>query len=237
LNLKLLLDQIANFCPVISRRRIVNDSTSLASVWQAIKLHFGFQTTGGNFIDFVNIKFAPPERPETLYQRMLAFVENNLLSPGMTMTHRGDPIVEYEDMSPTLENLVVLLWLQQIHPNLPNVVKQKYGADLRARTLASLKPEISLAIDSLMDEAKSFNARVMRTGQSGSAFPIRGQSKSFQSSSGPRRFQQNFRSRGRSNRRDRQPTPKSCSLCKAANRDASHFLSMCQYLSESIGSS
>ena len=231
LNLELMLDQIANFCPVISRRTIVNDSTSLLSVWQAIKLHFGFQTTGGNFIDFVDIKFAPPERPETLYQRMLAFVENNLLIPGTTMTHKGDPIVEYEDMSPTLENLVVLLWLQQIHPNLPSVVKQKYGADLRSKTLASLKPEISLAIQSLMDEAKSFDARVMRLGQSGSAFPRRSQSRNFQPA-GPRRFQQNSRPRSQFNKRERQPTQKLCPLCKAAGRDASHFLSMCQHLPE-----
>ena len=231
LNLELMLDQIANFCPVISRRTIVNESTSLTSVWQAVRLHYGFQTTGGNFIDFVEIKFAPPERPETLFQRMLAFVENNLLSPGMAMTHKGDPIVEYEDMSPTLENLVILLWLQQIHPNLPAVVKQKYGADLRAKTLASLKPEISLALHSLIDEAKSSDARVMRSGQSGFAFPRRNQPRSTHP--GSRQVPQQSRSRVTFNRRNRQPALKVCPLCKAAGRDSSHFLSMCQYLPES----
>ena len=164
-NLELMLQQVANFCPIISRRTIIHESTSIVSVWQAIKLHFGFQTTGANFIDFLDIKFSPPERPETLFQRMLTFIENNLLSPELEMSHKGEDVDEFEDISPTLENLVVLLWLQQIHPNLPNIVKQKYGADLRSQTLASLKPEISLALPSLIDEAKSSDARVMRSGQ------------------------------------------------------------------------
>lgn len=231
-NLELMLGQIANFCPVISRRTIVNDSTSLSSVWQAIKLHFGFQTTGGNFLDFIDIKYAPPERPETLYQRMLAFVENNLLSPDMIMTHKGEEIEEYEDMTPTLENLVVLLWLQQIHPNLPGVVKQKYGADLRAKTLTSLKPEISLALPSLIDEAKSSDARVMRSGPPGATF----QRRSFPNTNprqGGRRFPQPSRQQGgRSGRRDRVPLQKSCPICKAAGREAGHFLSSCQHLPE-----
>ena len=41
-NLELCLGQIANYCPVISRGTIINKSTSLSFVWEAIRLHFGF---------------------------------------------------------------------------------------------------------------------------------------------------------------------------------------------------
>jgi hypothetical protein len=41
--LELILGQIANYCPVISRNTIVNNSTSLSTIWQAIRAHFGFQ--------------------------------------------------------------------------------------------------------------------------------------------------------------------------------------------------
>ncbi len=34
-------------------------------------------------------------------------------------------------MIPTLDNTVVLLWLQALHPGLPALVKQRYGAELR----------------------------------------------------------------------------------------------------------
>ena len=223
----MMLNQIANFCPVISRRTIVNDSTSLNSVWSQIKLHFGFQTTGANFIDFVSIKYSPPERAETLYQRMLTFIENNLLYPGIAMTHKGADINEYEDLSPTLENMIVLLWLQQIHPGLPGVVKQKYGADLRCKTLASLKPEISLALPTLIDEAKSADSRVMRSFPRDQNFPRHNTSNADSTHNRrPRRSNDRF------NRGPRQPTLKTCPLCKAAGRDASHYLSTCQHLPE-----
>lgn len=47
--LDLLLGQIANYCPLISRNTIVRNSTSIEQVWQTIRLHYGFQTTGGHF--------------------------------------------------------------------------------------------------------------------------------------------------------------------------------------------
>ncbi|KAL5006931.1 hypothetical protein ScPMuIL_015737, partial [Solemya velum] len=74
--LELMLGQIANFCPVISRNTIVKSSTSLDNIWQVIRLHYGFQFTGAHFLDFIDIRL---ERPEDLYQRLVAFVEDNLL--------------------------------------------------------------------------------------------------------------------------------------------------------------
>ncbi|KAI8485860.1 hypothetical protein Bbelb_364120 [Branchiostoma belcheri] len=44
-SLELMLEQIANFCPVVSRNRIVKASTSLNDIWQTIRLHFGFQSS------------------------------------------------------------------------------------------------------------------------------------------------------------------------------------------------
>jgi hypothetical protein len=47
--LEMLLDQIANYAPIISRNTIVKNSVSIDSIWQAIRLHYGFQTSGGHF--------------------------------------------------------------------------------------------------------------------------------------------------------------------------------------------
>ena len=79
-SLELMLGQLANFCPVISRNRIIKASTALSDIWQAIRLHFGFQSTGGYFLDIANIKLEPNERPEDLFQRITAAVEDNLLT-------------------------------------------------------------------------------------------------------------------------------------------------------------
>ena len=150
--LELMLGQIANYCPVISRNTIVKNSTSLSCIWQTIRLHYGFQSTGAHFLDIADIQLQADERPEDLYQRLVAFVDDNMLQRGSVILHHGDAINVDEEMTPSLENMVVLTWLRLINVALPKLVKQRYGTELRARTLASIKPEISQALDSLLDE-------------------------------------------------------------------------------------
>ena len=153
--LDLMLGQIANFCPVISRNTIAKNATSLSGIWQTIRLHYGFQSTGAHFLDFADIHLQADERPEDLYQRLVAFVEDNMLQSGSVILHHGDVIDVDEEMSPSLENMVVLTWLRLINPALPKLIKQRYGTELRSRTLASIKPEISQALESLLDEIAS----------------------------------------------------------------------------------
>ena len=96
----------------------------------------------------------------------MAFVEDSLLS-GNGISHHGDILTEDEELSPTLENFIVLTWLRLIHSDLPKLIKQRYGTELRSRTLSSIKPEISQALDSLLDEIRSSeDAKVMRTATS-----------------------------------------------------------------------
>ena len=76
-HLELMLGQIANFCPVISRNTIVKNATSVNSIWQAIRAHYGFQSTGAHFLYFTNIKLEVDERPEDLFQWLMSFTEDN----------------------------------------------------------------------------------------------------------------------------------------------------------------
>ena len=77
-------------------------------------------------------------------------MDDNLLKAGGTKRHHGEIPESDEDMSPSLENFVVLMWLRLIHSELPNLVKQKYGTELHSQMLASLKPKISQALDNLI---------------------------------------------------------------------------------------
>ncbi|XP_071110370.1 uncharacterized protein [Haliotis cracherodii] len=210
-SLELMLGQIANYCPIISRNTIIKSSTSVDAIWHAIRLHFGFQATGAHFIDFAEIKLENDERPEDLYQRLMAFVEDNLLRREGGITHYGNAPEEDEELSPSLENFVVLTWLRLIHVELPKLVKQRYGTDLRSRTISSLKPEISQALDSLLDEIRTAeDAKVMRTNTSQQRSSSSRFAKAQQTG---RKFQ------------------KSCPLCKAAGRsDHVHYLSECKFL-------
>lgn len=215
--LELMLGQIANYCPIISRNTLVKNSTSLEFIWQTIRQHFGFQVTGAQFIDFSEIHLAADERPEDLYQRLTAFVEDSLLRAN-GLTHNGQAVQEDEELTPTLENFLVLTWLRLIHPSLPRLVKQRYGTELRSRTLASIKPEISQALNSLLEEIHtSDDARILRAAVA-----------------------DDFRRPRQSNRgvprtRPRQPRQdKVCPLCKQAGRPmTNHFLSQCTFLPDS----
>ena len=215
--LELMLGQIANYCPIISRSTLVKNSTSLEFIWQTIQQHFGFQVTGAQFIDFSDIHLAADERPEDLYQRLAAFVEDSLLRANV-LTHHGEQVPEDEELTPTLENFIVLTWLRLIHPSLPRLVKQRYGTELRSRTLASIKPEISQALNSLLEEIRtSDDARILRAAVA-----------------------DDFRrprpgARSDSKIRTRQPRQdKICPLCKQAGRsNTNHFLSQCTFLPDS----
>ena len=219
--LDLLLGQIANYCPLISRNTIVRNSTSIEQVWQTIRLHYGFQTTGGHFIDFSDIKLESDEKPEDLYQRLVAFLEDNLLKQGGGITHHGDLINEDEELTPSLENVIVLTWLKLLHPDLPKLIKQRYGTELRSRTLASIKPEISQALPSLLEEIHSLSdAKVLRSAAS-HLQPI------LQNHTANRLVRKD-----KIRPLQRSPLIKRCPLCKEAGRNDQHFLSVCKFLPE-----
>ena len=215
-HLDLFLGQIANYATIISRNQIVRNSTSLKNIWSKLREHYGLQASGSKFIDLSCVRLIAGERHEDLYQRILAFFEDNLLAAGDAITHHGEAVTTSEELTPSLENMVVLLWLERIHTSLPGLIKQKYGAELRNKTLASLKSEISQSLDSLLDELKGVddNSRVMRMSASSS------QRFGGQSSRYPRQQQ-------------RPASRPFCCLCHASKRPAvDHWLSKCPFLPE-----
>ena len=213
-HLELMLGQIANYCPIIARNTIAKKSTSIRGIWLAIRAHYGFQSTGAHFLDFNDIRLEPDERPEDLYQRLLSFIDDNLLKVNGSIQHHGENVTVDEELTPSLENIVVMTWLRLIHADLPSLVKQRYGTELRSKTLASLKPEISQALDSLLEEIHTSNeAKCLRT--------------AFRRSSQRREKRTDLSKRPPNT----STTTKSCPLCKQAKRTQyQHYLSQCPYL-------
>ena len=67
-NLELMLGQIANYCPMIDRNLIIEESTCLDDVWELIKEHYGFQSTGGQFLELLDFRLETDECKQDLYQ-------------------------------------------------------------------------------------------------------------------------------------------------------------------------
>lgn len=192
----------------------MKNSTSIQSVWNTIRQHFRFQITGAHFIDFADIHLEGNERPEDLYKTLMAFEEDVLLKAN-SLSHHGNLITEDEELTLSLENYVVLTWLQHVHLKLPKLVKQRYGTELRSRTLVSIKPEISQALDSLLDEIRaSDDAEVMRTATN--------------------TFRRTTLTKRLPRRGIRPPHQlKTCPICKQTRQpDIYHFLSECRHLPE-----
>ena len=217
----------------------MKNSTSLSAIWQAIRLHYGFQSTGAHLLEFAGIRREHDERPEDLFQRLMAFVDDTLLTTDAGISHHGVLPSTNEDMSPTLENLVCLHWLSLLHTGLPALVKQRYGPELRCRTLASLKPEISQSLASLMDELRSAeDAQVLRSAAASFSrapsrlAPTAGRTQPPAGTAAGRPRPADAAAGGA--RRTQRPA-RSCALCKAAGRPGSdsHFLSRCRFLPES----
>ena len=103
-NLELMLWQIVNFCPGIARNTFLKDATSFYDVWQKIRLHLGFQCMGAHFLDLANIRLEPNERPKTLYRRLNAFFQDNLLLPRMVF-HIMAPLLLFKTWTPLLKTL------------------------------------------------------------------------------------------------------------------------------------
>jgi len=55
-------------------------------------------------------------------------------------SHHGEQHTEDEELSATMETLIVLTWLHLLESELPILIKQWYGTELRSGTLASIKP-------------------------------------------------------------------------------------------------
>ena len=118
--------------------------------------------------------------------------------------HHGKAITEDEELTPMVENIIVLAWLKLLHPDLPKRVKQRYGVQLRSQTLASIKPEISQALDYLLEEISTC------------------QDMKSMSTSTKSNQQRRSSTSTKSNRK--------CILCDQAGRPSKHWLSECRYL-------
>ena len=151
-HLELMLGQIANFCSVILRNTIVKNSTSVNSIWQAIRAHFGFQSTEAHFLDLSSIKLKVDERPEDLFQQLMSFTEDNLLVANSNITHHGASVSVDEELTPILDGVF-------------NMVKtHTYRPTWSRQTALRHRVEISQAIDSLFGEIRTAaDTKVLRT--------------------------------------------------------------------------
>ena len=208
--LSLLLGTIAGYASVISRQYITQEALSLSDIWHRLRIFYGFRKSGALILDLSTVHLEEGESYEALWERFHAFTMDNLLSPADGLRHLNENKPKREEMTPTLLNTTVVLWLRAIHPSLPALVKQRYSTELRSKTVATLREDISESLDALLAELSGESAANIARAAVYNSYQRRSSEQSTY----------------------RQKATRLCPLCEANNRPNDHFLSECSYLPE-----
>ena len=147
----LLLEQVSNYCPHVPRTDITKDCRSIKEVFNTIRLFYNKQVTGASLNEVWNVRRELEESPQVLFARMKQLYLDNLLTTE-GLNHVEGQVLEDEEMAPTLLNTIVLHWLQVLHPNLRDLVTQRFITQLRDHTYGCILPEISRSVESLLEE-------------------------------------------------------------------------------------
>ncbi len=225
-----MLEEIAEWTNHWLEPQIINESTSIEGVWDIIRSYFHYQQTEVQFISLLKIQWEGPikERPEHLYRRIMGHIHDNLLKKDGKLQYLQKPLTKNEEMTPTIERLAILHWLQLIDTKLPQLVVKTFSNELQTKTLKDIQPQISSSIDSLLEELKQNDAQA-------NFLQINEEIQASRVSS--RRFTRSTRS----SQISKPSTPKSpapnktwCRLCRAEGRRyVGHSLANCGYIASS----
>ena len=152
IRLERMLGLISQFCPSLLRSEIIKKSTSLSWIWQRLRKHYSFSQSEVNFLKLYSIKRKDDERYETFFQRIIAHLEDNLLTKDSGILHDGAKIETNEEMTPTVERLATYLWLNLIDSRLPGYISRIYAHDLQTRSIKDLQPQLAECMDALLME-------------------------------------------------------------------------------------
>ena len=158
------LGAIAGLCPPLLYNDITDETTIVSDVFKLLRSYYQFAPSESTFIKFVSIKREVKngtlERPLHLYLRLRQFIRDNLLLSSGKIEHDGavpnndehDGAVPNNDevFSATTESLIVLRWLEILHPGLPNHISNVFAQDLQTKSLKDLQPRINEQIEDLL---------------------------------------------------------------------------------------
>lgn len=239
-----MLNLIAHWAPQYLSSDIIDLSTSLDSIWISIRKYYGLKKSEVNFIKFLSMTREPNERPQRLFRRLLAHIEDNLLTKDSDLKHDGQS--DYEEViTPTIERLVLLRWLELLHPGLPNLIATKMAFDLQKNTLKDIHDQICEGLEGFLEELLSSDTANIMVNQidfedensAGSVSYVTG-SRQQNRRPVPRPFQSvrpspkanvsRFQwSKNESAAKTNKP---SCRICLAEGRPYFHSLADCDYL-------
>ena len=134
--------------------KILKKSTSFNSAFKLIEEHFGLLPSQETFCDFSSLTRAPNEPYRQFFDRMLAFLSQHLMPHKVAGDNTVDGTavpVGGDKITVTMMNMVAMMWLDKIHPELLGIIRTEYSKELRDNiALSQLVPRNSMSIDALL---------------------------------------------------------------------------------------
>ena len=122
-------------CPYTLTNNLDQLSTSFTWLITYLEQHYQVQKSGAHFLSISDIRYNPADSYENFYMELHGAVEDSLRKSGELLIFRNnEPLTEDEEMSPTLENMVVLMWLERIDPRLPKKVSATFAHQMVGNT-------------------------------------------------------------------------------------------------------
>jgi hypothetical protein len=229
---------ISVLCPYTLTNNLDQLSTSFQWIITYLEQHYQIQKAGAHFLSISDIKFTPGSSYENFYIELHGAFEDTLRKRGETLLFKNNEVLDSdEEMSPTLENTVVLLWLERIDPRLPQKISATFAHQMVGNTsLRDLQPTICARIPSLLqelDDSAANRASLHAIGE------LEAYSQ-FDGAPIAAAFSTRGRNRGRGHttfNRGPRSTGKFCRICFLTNRGSpqsytSHNITSCNKLSD-----
>ena len=126
------------------------------SIYNIIRSYYQLAPSESTFIKFNDVKRelngTELERPQHFYVRLRQFIRGKLLTKNSNLKHDDRIATEDQTLSPTTERLIVLRWLELLHPSLPNHIANVFSHELQNHTLIDIQPLVVTQIDNLLND-------------------------------------------------------------------------------------
>ena len=207
INLRVLLGYISIHAPIISSTFIKEEACSIEEIFERLRGYYDCKKSGIKITELLEFKLESMESREALWERVYSFMEDSLITVASGVLHKGKVVRADEQLTPTLLNISVIIWLDAIHRGLPSLVKQRFAIPLRNTTIYSIRNEISDAVPSLLRELGDREGTI-----------------SYASS--------NYKKNRQDKYKIRQKNRPKCCLCEAAARAGAdtHYFQTCPFL-------
>ena len=91
------------------------------------------------------------EDPMSLWSRLKQAYDDNLIAKN-SLIYKDETLTEDEELSPTLHCVIILHWMNLLHPGLRDLVTQKFSTQLRVGSYAAIFPDIARSVKTFLNE-------------------------------------------------------------------------------------